>query len=179
VAVADKGVELKTDMGTDVIAGEAVAKAPEPVRASDTARGTVVAVTSLAAAVKLLYISIDGGLIAPTIPDAQCDDGVVTSQKNQMGELSFVMTKSQAGVGPSKFGPRPRNPLLNPPCRGWQGFSKLDCVTVWTSPPKTNVTVSLICADTVGGSKKLPSTPTITIWLVAARTLTVQVTKKT
>jgi hypothetical protein len=71
-----------------------------------------------------------GGLITPTIPAAQWDVGRVAEQKYQMGALTSVTTRFHVGMGPELLVPVPANPLLNPPGRGKQGFSKLDCVTV-------------------------------------------------
>jgi hypothetical protein len=95
-----------------------------PVRAGAT-EGEGVPLTAFAKAVQLSYTVIFGGLMAPTIPAPQWDDGVVISQKYQIGALILVTCRFQ--VFTSALGsPRvPTAPLLNPPGRGRQGLSKV------------------------------------------------------
>jgi len=60
-------------------AGKAVATAPWPDRAFG-GKAVGIASTALAAARNWSYASIEGGLITPTIPEAQCKSGAVIGQ---------------------------------------------------------------------------------------------------
>ena len=79
----------------------------------------------------------------------QWNVGDVTAQKYQMAEsklrvneicgknkhsraVTLVTTRFHTRTGAEVLRPIPANPLWNPPGRGAQGSSKLDCVTVWT-----------------------------------------------
>lgn len=89
---------------------------------------------TLARALNVSYIDMLGVLITPTIPALQWDTGRTAAQKNQIGALTLVITRAHDGMGAVALVPIPAIPLSNPPRRGVQGASKLDCVTVWNSP---------------------------------------------
>jgi hypothetical protein len=82
---------------------------------------TGVVVTNLAAMLNEVKSAWLGGLITPTIPTLQWNDGFVTAQKYQMGALTLVTSRFHTMRGCELLGPNPKNPLWNPPSRGKQG----------------------------------------------------------
>jgi len=150
VDVVDVDVRGRREIDEETGTGELVANAPWPLATND---GTAVAIGEkfFAATTKASYIACEGGLIAPTIPEAQCNVGDPAPQKNHIGPDTFVISKFHTGVGFEKLLPRPKRPLLKPPGRGIQGSSKDDWVTSWRSPPNTNWTTLFIAASTVVG----------------------------
>jgi len=145
-----------------VVVGKMEAAAPTPVKATGMV-GESVSVTSLADDWNSLYESFEGGLMAPTIPEAQCEFGETASQKYQIGSESSVMVKFHTPGGLFVSFPMPRRPLLNPPSRGVQGASRDDWVTLWFLPTKEKDTMSPIDALVIiGGTKNKPWSPTWT-----------------
>jgi hypothetical protein len=134
VEEVDEKIKESESKEMELAMGELVAKAPCP-EAIKVGDGAGVLVTAFAADTKASYIAIEGGFIAPTIPDSQWDVGMDAWQKNQIVSVMLVMSNVHTGVGPEKFAPLPLNPLSKPPSRRTHGASKALCVTVCSSPP--------------------------------------------
>lgn len=56
----------------------------------------------------------------------------IRRRKNDSRALTLVISRFHTWRGAELLGPNPKYPLWNPPGRGAQGSSKLDCVTEWT-----------------------------------------------
>lgn len=130
VDVEDEKIEEETiEEGIEVGIGELVAMAPCPEGMKE-GDGFGVLVTNFAAATNWSYIGMEGGLMAPTMPDSQWDIGMLAWQKNQIGSVAFVISRLHVDSGLEKVGPLPANPLSNPPSSRTQGEPKVLCVTV-------------------------------------------------
>jgi hypothetical protein len=87
------------------------------------------------------------GLMANTIPAAQCELGTFCLQYIQIGARLWIVTVA-AGKGPDvSLAETGRKPESNPPASGVHGSFKLDWVIVWFFCWKVNVTVSPTAAD--------------------------------
>jgi len=121
----DEEVELAEVFVVFMAIGVAVAKAPTPVSATpDCAGGWLVsAFASWRKVTKLSFVPAVTALIAPTIPAVQCDTGLVSLQKNQMGSASFCSVRFHSAMGPKVCGGLPATPLSKPPASGLHGVS--------------------------------------------------------
>lgn len=71
--------------------------------------------------------------------------------------LTLVITRDHVGMGAELLEALPASPLLNPPGRGLQGASKLDCVTVWMLYRLSSIGIRML----IRGKRKTLTLPQI------------------